>query len=254
MWSRLYEPLLTCEAVLLESIFLLQSGGILLYLTLHCLELFERGLVRIDFSISSLSAGRLVNLLRKYADQPMSLAAACLVRMAELRDNCQIFTTDRDFLVYRRKGLQRHSIARAVFNSNNFHRTFRQRVEKGLAVLLRQHAIIQHHDDAGVGFGANQPANALAEFQNRLRQGKVAEGIPPRASIASIRASMSGWSGTANGSRVMMTLLKASPGTSTPCQKLSVPNSTESTSSLNFSSIVERACPCPAPGTRRQAG
>ena len=28
--------------------------------------------------------------------------------MAELNDNCQIFTTDRDFLVYRRKG--RHVI------------------------------------------------------------------------------------------------------------------------------------------------
>jgi predicted nucleic acid-binding protein len=42
--------------------------------------------------------------LRKYADQPVSLADACLVRMAELHDNCQIFTTDRDFLVYRRKG------------------------------------------------------------------------------------------------------------------------------------------------------
>jgi predicted nucleic acid-binding protein len=34
----------------------------------------------------------------------MSLADACLVRMAELHDNCQIFTTDRDFKIYRRKG------------------------------------------------------------------------------------------------------------------------------------------------------
>ena len=68
---------------------------------------------------------------------------------------------------------------------------------------------------------------------------------PPRASIASMRASMSGWSGTANGSRVMMTLLSDSPGTSTPCQKLSVPNNTESTSSLNFSSIVVRGVPVP---------
>jgi uncharacterized protein len=44
------------------------------------------------------------NLLRKYADQPMSLADACLVRMAELNSNCQVFTTDKDFLFYRRKG------------------------------------------------------------------------------------------------------------------------------------------------------
>jgi hypothetical protein len=27
-----------------------------------------------------------------------------LVRMAERKENCQVFTTDRDFLVYRRHG------------------------------------------------------------------------------------------------------------------------------------------------------
>ncbi|MGB8370283.1 MAG: type II toxin-antitoxin system VapC family toxin [Limisphaerales bacterium] len=100
MWSRLYEPLWTCEAVLSESIFLLQSGGVSID---PLLELFERGLVRIDFSVSSHQPD-VWELLRKYADQPMSLADACLVRMAELNDNCQVFTTDRDFLVYRRKG------------------------------------------------------------------------------------------------------------------------------------------------------
>jgi hypothetical protein len=46
--------------------------------------------------------------LRKYADQQMSVADACLVRMTELNDRCQAFTTDRDFRVYRRKG--RHVI------------------------------------------------------------------------------------------------------------------------------------------------
>ena len=35
---------------------------------------------------------------------PMNLADACLVRMAEVHERCQVFTTDRDFLVYRRKG------------------------------------------------------------------------------------------------------------------------------------------------------
>jgi len=38
----------------------------------------------------------------------MSLADACLVRMAELDDESRVFTTDRDFLVYRRRG--RHVI------------------------------------------------------------------------------------------------------------------------------------------------
>ena len=35
----------------------------------------------------------------------------------------------------------------------------------------------------------------------------------------SSRASSSGWLGTANGSRVMITFESVSPGTSTPCQK-----------------------------------
>jgi uncharacterized protein len=104
IWNSLYEPLWTCEAVLSEAIFLLQSDGVSVD---TLLELFERGLVKIDFSVSSHQPD-VWQLLRKYADQPMSLADACLVRMAELNDNCQIFTTDKDFLVYRRKG--RHVI------------------------------------------------------------------------------------------------------------------------------------------------
>jgi len=99
-WNRLYEPLLTCEAVLSESIFLLQSDGVAID---SLMELFERELVKLDFGVSAHQSD-LWELLRKYADQPMSLADACLVRMAELNDHCQIFTTDKDFLVYRRKG------------------------------------------------------------------------------------------------------------------------------------------------------
>jgi uncharacterized protein len=104
VWNSLYEPLWTCEAVLSEAIFLAQSDEVSID---ALLELFGRGLVKIDFSVSSHQPD-VWQLLRKYADQPMSLADACLVRMAELNDNCQIFTTDKDFLVYRRKG--RHVI------------------------------------------------------------------------------------------------------------------------------------------------
>ena len=99
-WNRLYEPLLTCEAVLSETIFLLQSDGVAID---SLLELFERELVKLDFAVSAHQPD-VWELLGKYADQPMSLADACLVRMAELNENCQIFTTDKDFLVYRRKG------------------------------------------------------------------------------------------------------------------------------------------------------
>jgi len=95
-----YEPLCTCEAVISEVLFLLRSDGMNVE---TFLQMLERGAIKLDFSMAENRAD-VLNLLRKYADQPMSLADACLVRMAELNDHCQIFTTDRDFKIYRRKG------------------------------------------------------------------------------------------------------------------------------------------------------
>jgi len=103
-WSVLYEPLWTCESVFSEALFLLQSEGINpegLY------ALIERGIIRLGFEIEQHRAD-IFRLLRKYADAPMSLAEASLVRMAELTNECQVFTTDKDFRVYRRRG--RHVI------------------------------------------------------------------------------------------------------------------------------------------------
>ena len=100
VFGSFYEPLYTCEAVISETLFLLRSASLNVE---NFLQMLERGAVRTDFNLEPNRAD-VLNLLRKYADQPMSLADACLVRMAELNDSCQIFTTDRDFLVYRRKG------------------------------------------------------------------------------------------------------------------------------------------------------
>jgi predicted nucleic acid-binding protein len=103
-WNALVDPLWTCEAVLSEAIFLLQSEGA------HpepILRLVERGIVRLDFVMHD-HRPDVFRLLRRYADRTMSMADACLVRMTELADPCQVFTTDHDFLVYRRKG--RHAI------------------------------------------------------------------------------------------------------------------------------------------------
>lgn len=99
-WESLTDPLWTCEAVMSEVIFNLQSEEMPLDSVLHYLEI---GIIRLDFSIEENRAD-ILNLLRKYADQPMSLADACLVRMAELHEHCQIFTTDKDFKFYRRNG------------------------------------------------------------------------------------------------------------------------------------------------------
>src|SRR5947209_3319259 len=61
--------------------------------------------------------------------------------------------------------------------------------------------------------------------------------------MSSSRASSSGWLGTLNGRRTMITFESASPGTSTPCQKLSAPKITLWTSALNASTIFDRGMP-----------
>src|SRR5712692_10345062 len=92
-WKALSDPLWTCEAVLSEAIFLLQSEGADAE---GILRLVERQIVRLDFVMDAHQSD-VFHLLRKYVDLPMSLADACLVRMAELVDPCQVFTTDKDF-------------------------------------------------------------------------------------------------------------------------------------------------------------
>ena len=49
---------------------------------------------------------RVLKLMEKYADVPMSLADACLVRMTETFSDPVILTTDSDFRIYRRHSRQ----------------------------------------------------------------------------------------------------------------------------------------------------
>ena len=102
-WARahfeaLSEPCLTCEAVLSESFFLLERAteG-----KARLAALLERGIIAVDFSFVSHQEETL-GLMRRYTDTPMSLADACLVRMAELHDGAVVFTTDSDFRIYRK--------------------------------------------------------------------------------------------------------------------------------------------------------
>jgi len=96
-------PLLTCEAVVSETCFLVRHarGG-----PSAVLELFNRGALRIAFQLEdNVSA---VRLMARYARVPMSLADACLVRMAEAHTDSRVLTLDRDFRLYRKHG--RHAI------------------------------------------------------------------------------------------------------------------------------------------------
>jgi len=98
--QRFPPPWNTCEAVLSEAFHLLEARG-------------EPGLAgllrrRAAVSVFDLNADldRPLRLMEKYADVPMSLADACLVRMTETLADPVVLTTDTDFRVYRRHGRQ----------------------------------------------------------------------------------------------------------------------------------------------------
>jgi uncharacterized protein len=95
--DRLAVPLVTCEAVIAESCYLLRR---LPGAADAVLENVEAGTFQIPFHLSR-SAQPLRRIMRKYSDQEIDLADACLIHLAgELRTG-GILTLDRDFERYR---------------------------------------------------------------------------------------------------------------------------------------------------------
>lgn len=91
-------PVLTCEAVISETCFLLRRH--------HAdatavLALLQQHLLSVPFRIENESES-ILTLMQKYADLPMSFADACLVRMSECYPESAILTFDHDFQTYRR--------------------------------------------------------------------------------------------------------------------------------------------------------
>lgn len=102
IWGQLAPPLFTCEAVLSEAQYVVKRlGGN----PLAVLEFLQKGAIQVAFSLEP-EVQRLLELQRTYADLPMSLADACLVRMTELHEHSRIMTTDSDFRIYRRNRRQ----------------------------------------------------------------------------------------------------------------------------------------------------
>ena len=101
-FKRLKPPFLTCEPVLTEAAFLLKRHGAD---PDHLFAMIERGALEVNFKLGDHIAD-VRELVRKYQDTPMSLADACLVRMAEIHQGSTVFTLDADFLVYRKRGRQ----------------------------------------------------------------------------------------------------------------------------------------------------
>lgn len=94
-------PLYTCEGVLIEAAHLLGSAA-------PVLAALADGLLICPWNLAEHHT-RVHELIRKYADQQMDLADACLVAMSEQWWACRVLTIDvTDFRVYRRRG--RHPI------------------------------------------------------------------------------------------------------------------------------------------------
>ncbi len=97
-WAQIQPPLLTCEAVVSEACFLLRQWNRGMA---SVIELLQRKVLEICFCLADQIAPVSV-LLKKYGSVPISLADACLVRMAELHDSSSILTLDTDFQIYRK--------------------------------------------------------------------------------------------------------------------------------------------------------
>jgi len=93
-------PLLVCEPVLTEVIYLLRH-----YARVQdaLFGLLRNGALSIAFRIDE-HLDALRRLLQKYRDTPMSLADACIVRMAEIHEHHAVLTLDSDFSIYRKHG------------------------------------------------------------------------------------------------------------------------------------------------------
>jgi predicted nucleic acid-binding protein len=104
--NRLVPPLLTTEPVLTEACFLLRAvkgGGSTV------LRMVHDGFLKVGLELGA-EASRLEAMMGKYADVPMSLADATLIRLAERNPGAELLTFDSDFEIYRVNGKQRLSL------------------------------------------------------------------------------------------------------------------------------------------------
>jgi len=90
-------PLVTCEAVIAESCYLLRN---LPGAPEAVIENVVAGIFQVPFQLSR-EAGGVKQVLRKYRDRRIDLADACLIRLADEFETADILTLDKDFEIYR---------------------------------------------------------------------------------------------------------------------------------------------------------
>jgi uncharacterized protein len=90
-------PLVTCEAAIAESCYLL---GSLAGANVSILENVAAGVFQIPLPLTA-CAREIQRILRKYRDRQIDLADACLIHLATELGTGKILTLDKDFNVYR---------------------------------------------------------------------------------------------------------------------------------------------------------
>jgi uncharacterized protein len=93
----LESPMITCEAVLAESCYLLRN---LPGASEAVLENVAAGIFQVPFQLSR-EAPAVKQILRKYRDRKIDLADACLICLADEFGAADILTLDTDFKIYR---------------------------------------------------------------------------------------------------------------------------------------------------------
>ena len=98
LFAECTPPFRCCEAVVAEACFLMRKvhrAG-----PAEVVALGARGVYRIEIAVEAHRAS-VEALLKKYADRPISLADACLIRSAQIHQEARILTFDSDFRVYK---------------------------------------------------------------------------------------------------------------------------------------------------------
>ena len=100
--GNIQPPMLTCEAVLAEATYLTRAAP---GARAALIDMLGEGFLNIGMALADQHSAILA-MIRRYTDVPMSLADACLVRLAELHPQSPVLTLDNDFAIYRKNGRQ----------------------------------------------------------------------------------------------------------------------------------------------------
>jgi uncharacterized protein len=95
--QEMQAPLITCEAVIAESCYLLRS---LAGAPEAVIQNVAAGIFQVAFQLSR-EAVSVKQVLRKYRDRQIDLADACLICLANDFGTGDILTLDQDFAIYR---------------------------------------------------------------------------------------------------------------------------------------------------------